>query len=69
MDFAPDAVTVDIVARAQRFLDEHVYPAEPVLEAELAATPTEWGTRPVVRRPAGAAPASRACGTCSCRAS
>ena len=55
MDFAPDAVTVDVVARAQRFLDEHVYPAEPVLEAELAATPTEWGTRPVVRRLQGLA--------------
>ena len=55
MDFAPDAVTVDMVARAQRFLDEHVYPAEPVLEAELAATPTEWGTRPVVRHLQGLA--------------
>ena len=55
MDFAPDAVTVDVVARAQRFLDEHVYPAEPVLEAELAATPTEWGTRPVVRHLQGLA--------------
>lgn len=55
MDFAPDAVTVDVVARTQRFLDEHVYPAEPVLEAELAATPTEWGPRPVVRRLQGLA--------------
>lgn len=55
MDFAPDATTVDVVARTQRFLDEHVYPAEPVLEAELAATPTEWGTRPVVRRLQGLA--------------
>ncbi|WP_421734621.1 acyl-CoA dehydrogenase family protein [Cellulomonas sp.] len=55
MDFAPDAVTVDMVARTQRFLDEHVYPAEPVLEAELAATPTGWGTRPVVRRLQGLA--------------
>lgn len=55
MDFAPDAVTVDVVGRVQAFLDEHVYPAEPVLEAELAATPTEWGTRPVVRRLQGLA--------------
>ena len=55
MDFAPDAVTVDHVARTSAFLDEHVYPAEPVLEAELAATPTEWGTRPVVRRLQGLA--------------
>ncbi len=31
------------------FLDEHVLPAEPVLDAQLAATPDEWGTRPVVR--------------------
>lgn len=49
MDFAPDAVTVDFVDRTQRFLDELVYPAEPVLEEQLAATPGEWGTRAVVR--------------------
>ena len=55
MDFAPDAVTVDMVGRTQAFLDEHVYPAEPVLEAELATTPTGWGTRPVVRRLQGLA--------------
>lgn len=49
MDFAPDAVTVDHVARTRRFLDELVHPAEPVLEDQLAATPDEWGTRPIVR--------------------
>ncbi|MBO3101604.1 acyl-CoA dehydrogenase family protein [Cellulomonas fengjieae] len=49
MDFAPDAVTVEYTGRAQRFLDELVYPAEAVLEEQLAATPHEWGARPVVR--------------------
>jgi acyl-CoA dehydrogenase len=49
MDFAPDAVTVDHVARTQRFLDELVYPAEPVLEEQLVATPDEWGPRQIVR--------------------
>ncbi|WP_425483033.1 acyl-CoA dehydrogenase family protein [Cellulomonas septica] len=49
MDFAPDARTRDVTARAQAFLDEHVLPAEPALDAQVAATPDEWGTRPVVR--------------------
>ena len=49
MDFAPDAVSVEHTARTQRFLDELVYPAEAELEKQLAATPDEWGARPVVR--------------------
>lgn len=49
MDFAPDAVTRDVTARVQDFLDERVLPAEPVLAAQVAATPDGWGTRPVVR--------------------
>ncbi|MDC7120302.1 acyl-CoA dehydrogenase family protein [Cellulomonas fimi] len=49
MDFAPDARTRDVTARAQAFLDDHVLPAEPVLDAQVAATPDDWGTRPVVR--------------------
>ncbi|MEU5875541.1 acyl-CoA dehydrogenase family protein [Glycomyces sp. NPDC047369] len=34
---------------AAAFLDEHVLPAEPLLAAQLAAAPGEWGVRPVVR--------------------
>lgn len=49
MDFAPDDRTRDVTARAQAFLDVHVLPAEPVLDAQVAATPDDWGTRPVVR--------------------
>jgi acyl-CoA dehydrogenase len=49
MDFAHDARTTELIERVRTFLDEHVVPAEPVLEAQVAATPDEWGTRPVVR--------------------
>ena len=49
MDFAPDATTVEIVARMQAFLTECVYPAEAVLERQVAETPDDWSLRPIVR--------------------
>ena len=49
MDFAPDASTVEIVARMQAFLTECVYPAEAVLERQVAETPDDWNLRPIVR--------------------
>ena len=49
MDFAQDSRTTELIDRVRTFLDEHVIPAEPVLDAQLAATPGEWGTRPIVR--------------------
>ena len=49
MDFAHDARTSDLIEQVRAFLDEHVLPAEQILAAQLAATPAEWGTRPVVR--------------------
>ena len=49
MDFSLDDRTTDLVARARRFLDERVLPAEPELEAQLAATPGDWSVRPIVR--------------------
>ena len=49
MDFAPDASTVEIVARMQAFLTECVYPAEAVLERQIAETPDDWSLRPIVR--------------------
>ncbi|MFI2363844.1 acyl-CoA dehydrogenase family protein [Promicromonospora sp. NPDC019610] len=49
MDFAPDATTREITARVRDFLVDDVLPAEPVLAAQLAATPDDWSFRPVVR--------------------
>lgn len=49
MDFALDDTTRELTARARAFLDEHVLPAEPVLDEQLAATPDEWTVRPIVR--------------------
>ncbi|WP_194409257.1 acyl-CoA dehydrogenase family protein [Microbacterium cremeum] len=49
MDFAPDATARAVTERARAFLDEHVLPAEPLLDEQLAATPGEWTVRPVVR--------------------
>ena len=49
MDFAPDDTARDFTARARAFLDEHVLPAAPELDAQLAAAPGEWTTPPVIR--------------------
>ena len=49
MDFAPDTTTVDLVARMNAFLTECVYPAEAVLDAQVAETPDDWSLRPIVR--------------------
>ncbi|RPF20407.1 acyl-CoA dehydrogenase family protein [Myceligenerans xiligouense] len=49
MDFAPDTTTTEITERVHEFLHERVIPAEPVLDEQLAATPHEWGFRPVVQ--------------------
>ncbi|WP_136709478.1 acyl-CoA dehydrogenase family protein [Agromyces sp. H66] len=48
MDFSFDDRTAELAGRVRAFLDEHVLPAEPVLEEQLAATPDEWGFRPIV---------------------
>lgn len=48
MDFAPDALTESKTKDMRDFLDELVLPAEPVLEAEVEATPHEWTRRPVL---------------------
>ncbi|GAA5200095.1 acyl-CoA dehydrogenase family protein [Microbacterium jejuense] len=49
MDFAPDATAQDVTDRARAFVDEFALPAEPLLDEQLAATPGEWGVRPIVR--------------------
>jgi acyl-CoA dehydrogenase len=49
MDFAHDTRTSELIDRVHAFLHESVIAAEPVLATELAATPDEWGARPIVR--------------------
>jgi len=49
MDFAQDERTRELTGRARAFLDEHVLPAEAVLDEQLAADPDRWGGWPVVR--------------------
>ncbi|MEV2277232.1 acyl-CoA dehydrogenase family protein [Nocardiopsis sp. NPDC049922] len=49
MDFTFDEETERLRARLLAFMDDHVYPAEPVLEAQLAERDDPWSTAPVVR--------------------
>lgn len=49
MDFSFDEQTTALIAKARRFVDERVLPAEPVLDAQLAQSPDEWTMRPIVR--------------------
>lgn len=49
MDFAHDTRTTALIEQVRAFLDEHVLPAEPVLDEQLAATPDQWSQRPIVR--------------------
>src|SRR3954447_8069577 len=35
MDFAFDARTVDLIGQLESFMDEHVYPAEPIAHAQM----------------------------------
>ncbi|GAA1968955.1 acyl-CoA dehydrogenase family protein [Isoptericola halotolerans] len=48
MDFSPDDRTSELTDQVRAFLHDHVLPAEPVLDAQLAATPDQWSFRPVV---------------------
>jgi acyl-CoA dehydrogenase len=49
MDFGHDDRTTGLIGELRAFLDEHVIPAEAVLDEQLRATPEEWGVRPIVR--------------------
>ena len=49
MDFAFDKETEELRERLLAFMDEYVYPAEPVLEKQLAERENPWSTAPVVR--------------------
>jgi acyl-CoA dehydrogenase len=48
MDFAIDRTTTELLARVREFMDERVYPAEAVLEQQLAANPERWAPQPIV---------------------
>jgi len=48
MDFAFDAKTEELRARLLTFMDEHVYPAEPVCEEQLAGRENPWTSTPIV---------------------
>jgi acyl-CoA dehydrogenase len=48
MDFAFDTRTEELRGQLLEFLDEHVYPAEPVFAEQVAAATDPWDTPPVV---------------------
>ncbi|WP_338485700.1 acyl-CoA dehydrogenase family protein [Streptomyces sp. SCSIO 75703] len=48
MDFAYDARTEELRARLLAFMDEHVYPAEPVAREQRAALASPWDTPRIV---------------------
>jgi acyl-CoA dehydrogenase len=48
MDFAFDARTSELSRRLLDFMDEHVYPAEPVFEQQLAERSDPWASVPIV---------------------
>ncbi|WP_199444616.1 acyl-CoA dehydrogenase family protein [Umezawaea beigongshangensis] len=50
MDFAYDARTEELRGRLLTFMDEVIYPAEPVLEEQLAAAADPWARTPVVEQ-------------------
>jgi acyl-CoA dehydrogenase len=48
VDFAFDHKTTELLATLQSFMDEEVYPAEAVLEEQLAANPDSWAQQPII---------------------
>ena len=49
MDFEPSQRCSEYKERLSAFMDEHIYPAEPVLTRQLAQRPGSWDTPAVVR--------------------
>ena len=49
MDFALDSTTIGLLERLQEFMAERVYPAEAVLDEQLAAAPGDWSPQPIIR--------------------
>jgi acyl-CoA dehydrogenase len=48
MEFAFDERTEELRAQLTAFMDEHVYPAERILDEQLAAADDPWGTPPII---------------------
>jgi acyl-CoA dehydrogenase len=48
MDFTFDSKTEELRKTLLDFMDEHIYPAEPVFEEQLAERDDEWTTPPIV---------------------
>jgi acyl-CoA dehydrogenase len=48
MDFAMDARSAELAERMRSFLDEYVYPAEPVLAAQSAAAEDRWAAPKII---------------------
>jgi acyl-CoA dehydrogenase len=48
VDFAYDSTTTELLGRLQSFMDERVYPAEAILEEQLAEHPDSWAQQPIV---------------------
>ena len=67
MDFAFDERTEQLRGELLAFMDEHVYPAEPVFERSRPAGPVSWDASAGHRGAAGRSAPRAGCGTCSCR--
>jgi acyl-CoA dehydrogenase len=48
VDFAFDSTTTELLDRLRAFMEERVYPAEAVLEEQLAENPDSWAPQPIV---------------------
>ena len=66
MDFEFSDRCKELRERLLAFMDEHVYPAEAVYEAQIAEAGDPHGHPPVMEELKEQARA-RGCGTCSCR--
>jgi acyl-CoA dehydrogenase len=49
MDFSQDATTTEYVSRMQAFMNEFIYPAEPVLRQQLLDDPESWAEPPIIK--------------------
>lgn len=50
MDFEFDTTTKEYIDRVERFMAEHVLPAEEVLAQQLADNPDVWARQPIIRQ-------------------
>lgn len=64
MDFSYSARTQDLLVELEDFMTGHVYPAEPVYDAQIAAAANPH-EQPQIMRDLQAEARRRGCGTCS----